>query len=138
MTTAEKILIALRERPLTRPELSIHIVELSGRALLYQLEKLRINGFVAKEGSKRSPRFRLLKEEGLLQPCHCCRIRRPCWQVNGDLCQYCINARGIGAVKPKPAKQPPQALGRKLSMFAKDDACSKRYQPLLRSQKIGY
>ncbi|MGF1689316.1 hypothetical protein L4C36_22040 [Photobacterium japonica] len=136
MNTAKRIVLALRERPLTRPELSILIVELTGRALLYQLKYLQTHGFVTREGSERNHRYRLIKEDGLFVTCHCCKVDRPCWLVHRDICQYCTNVRGVGEVKPKQAKK--AKASDTVSPFAKDDACSKRYQPLLRGQKIGY
>ncbi|MGF1727182.1 hypothetical protein [Photobacterium nomapromontoriensis] len=135
MNTAERIVIALRERPLTRPELSIHIVELTSRALLYQLKYLQTHGFVTREGSERSHRYRLIKEDGLLVTCHCCKVERPCWLVHRDTCHYCTNVRGVGEVKPKQAKKAKASY--KVSPFAKDDACSLSYQRLLRGQRIG-
>ncbi|MDO6497354.1 hypothetical protein [Photobacterium sanguinicancri] len=134
MTTAEKVLAVLREKPLTRLDISMHILDVTGRAVQYQLNNLQTYGFIKKCGGKRNTTYQLIKEDGLLVECNCCLIRRPCWQIKKGTCNYCKNVRGYGEAKPSKARK---ALSQRASLFARDDACSLAYQRLLRGQQIG-
>lgn len=135
MTTAERIVALLREKPLTRSELCAHIVEVTPRGLRYQLQYLQRYGFVKKVGRDNLPHYKLVKEDGFLTMCQCCRMLRPCWMVKATTCHYCMNVRGTGEAKPKAKKKAKPAT--KPANFAKEDACSIAFQPLLRGQRIG-
>ncbi|UTV30191.1 ArsR/SmtB family transcription factor [Photobacterium atrarenae] len=128
MSTVERIVSALREKPLTRPELSKHIVDVTPRTLLYHLNHLEKHGFVEKRkvGNQRHYRYHLVKKDGLLIRCQCCQQERPSWVVDNGLCRYCSNVQGTGEANKK-----------RTSPLAKEDACSIAYQRLLRGQKIG-
>lgn len=135
MMTVEKIVIALREKPLTRSELSKHIIELTGRALLYQLSHLEDYGFVKKDDGRRNARYHLVTEQGLMQTCNCCERVRPTWMVKQSICTYCGNSHWIGQGR---APQNARKRGyKKPQPFAKEDACSIAYHCLLRGQTIG-
>ncbi|MDX1301217.1 hypothetical protein [Photobacterium sp.] len=130
MTLAERIVEKLRVRPLTRPELSILIDEVTSRAILHQLKNLTKHGFV-KGGDETSRVYHFITEEGFLEECGCCGSFRPCWTVTSGVCHFCRNSSWLASNKPRTR------VNTRTAMYAKDDACAMAYHRLLRSQAIG-
>ncbi|MGF1680196.1 hypothetical protein [Photobacterium minamisatsumaniensis] len=143
MTLAERIVEQLKERPLTRPQLSILIDEVTSRAILYQLKHLTDQGFV-RRGNEACRVYRLIKEEDLLVECKSCSRPRLCWTVTNDVCNYCQNMRWLEGgtqkdQKPKAntAKRKKQRANTRSAQYAKDDASARAFHRLLRGQTIG-
>lgn len=141
MTLAEKIVDELKKRPLTRPQLSILIDEVTSRAILYQLKHLTDNGFV-RRSNEACRIYHLIKEEGLLVECKSCKRPRLCWTVTNEVCNYCQNMHWLEggtqkAQKPKTAKVKKYRANTRSAQYAKDDASARAFHRLLRGQTIG-
>lgn len=139
-TVVEKVVAALRERPMTRAELSIMIDDVSSRAILYQLTRLLKRGFI-RITQDASRVYILVSEDGLWGECGVCQRTRPCWALEEGICNYCRNSPRVGnrrKSKAKPARKKPELGGLSRSrMYTRDDAHSKAYQSLLRGERIG-
>ena len=138
MTLAERIVEHLRRRPLTRPQLSILIDDVTSRAILYQLKHLSNKGFV-KRGNETCRVYHFITADGLLVECGSCKRSRLCWTVTNGVCNYCKNMRWLegGKKKVEKPKVKKQRANTRSAQYAKDDAQARSFHRLLRSASIG-
>lgn len=127
MSVVVRVVAALRQKPMTRPELSALIDNVTSRAIRHQLKNLEEHGFVRHSNEARRV-YRLDTEEGLWVECCNCRGVNPCWTIRGGVCRYCRNMRWLIGDKKN---------SRSVKSKDKEDAQARMYHSLLRGAQIG-
>lgn len=131
----QKVMAHLKIGPATRSEISMHIDEVTSRAVLDVLNKLRANGFVKRTGPRNRPTHHFIKDDGFLIECSKCKTEYPCWAIKKGQCRHCrcIKNKSTQAQKnegtsKKSDKPREKSLEEKLCI---------PYHRLLRGERIG-